>query len=288
MKLRSLMPVICAALCTTAGVSGCSGGNTSLGATGSIAGQNAVPSRKTGTVQFSVRWPGSPSRTIPLATQTLRVRLTVYDVPFADGTFVREVTIPAGTQPTPISGVPVGNARLQVSAFGGAPNSGTTSSNVLALFAQTVLVSEGDNKPVINLEAAKRFVESVQLIPEGGGTPVDVPVITEFTQQYFSVDFNKVYELRLLPRTESGAALDFPFNEVSVGVNFGEIRLLNLDNTPVASNVVTGQNRVRLKLTFADSGYNELRISLPSKLVSNFDFGGVPDTFYIGVYKNAP
>lgn len=288
MKLRSaLASAVLGALFAGTGVlSGCGGGNTSATSAPTMNeqgnGGNAAASRKTGVVQFSVKWPTvAPSRVIPLATQNIRVRLTVYDVPFADGTFVRDVTIPVGTQPAPISGVPVGAAKMEVSALGAA-SPGGSSTDLLAIYSQTILVSEGSNSPAVNLEAASRFLQSVQLIPAGGGAPVPVTVSFSGGRESFTANSGEVYEITLGAKTMNGTAINLPVAQVTVSAPHGGLQLLDLNNVPISGNSVTGVTSFRIKETGAFSFSDDFHIDVPSELVSGST--GFPFTFYLDVY----
>lgn len=256
MTRKDLFLFFAPALMGVGTIAGCGSGNTGTRST-AITGTNGT-TRATGNVTFTITWPSAASRVIPAIATAVRLRLTTYDVPFADGSYVREVTVPLGQQPGAISGVPVG--MLKVEAFAVQFKNTKSEGTVAATGAQIVVVVEGDNTLSLSLNTANTFIGSAYRIPADGSAPTPISTVTNFTEQ-LDVVSGEIYELTILPAATSffngsiykQVPLDIP-NELVTIIGTGEhssgleyCELLDTQNNPLPDNRVSGVTKVRLR-----------------------------------------
>lgn len=265
-------------------MTGCGGGNTSASP---ATAQNPAASRKTGTVSFNIKWPTATSRVIPAATANIRIRLTSFDVPFGDGSFVREITVPVGTTAPAITGVPIGLIKVEVAALGAAADGATAP--VLSTFSQFITVVEGNNSPTLNLEQAVTLIASVNLLPtdpDGTPTPVEITSLTPSEgpkQQVFGIDASteaasNIYEVVLGAKTNTGNSLSLPFTNTVITTSDAALELLNADGTVDEDNTLTGVSTFRLRTTGLPEDGALLNVAIPGDLVSDAPVADDPET----------
>lgn len=279
-------------------LTGCGGGNS--GTRNTVLTGTGNTTRATGNVQVSIVWPSADSRYIPQYATAVRLRLTTYNVPFADGSYVREITVPRGQQPGTITGVPVGEVKIEVLALR-VDESGVEQRLAVAN-SQVVTIIEGDNSIAFNLQPATLLIGAVSRLPADGSAPVPVPLF--LGRDSFYVDSGAVYEITLSPgvetyRVQSGenrqrVPLDIPASALTVRGEYNStIRvssvLLDENNNEIPENVVTGATRVRIRFTSEETyAAASFQIEVPEGYLFPSTAPDRAYRYYMTVYFNVP